>query len=67
MRRKVKDALKLAREAGWVHVRTSGSHRHFKHPCVPGTLTIAGKPSDDLHPKTWKSILNTINSDGEES
>jgi predicted RNA binding protein YcfA (HicA-like mRNA interferase family) len=39
----------------------------FKHPSIPGTLTIAGKPSDDLHPKTWKSILNTINSDREES
>ena len=36
-------------------------------PSIPGTLTIAGKPSDDLHPKTWKSILDTINSDGEES
>lgn len=66
MRRKVRNALKLAREAGWVQVRTSGSHRHFKHPFIRGTLTIAGKPSDDLHPKTWKSILNTINADGEE-
>lgn len=42
---------------GWVLVRTRGSHRQFTHPEKPGTVTMPGKPGDDLHPKTTKSIL----------
>ncbi|HXM57090.1 MAG TPA: type II toxin-antitoxin system HicA family toxin, partial [Candidatus Dormibacteraeota bacterium] len=34
-----------------------GSHRQYKHPRKPGRVTIAGKPSDDLPPALWKSIL----------
>jgi predicted RNA binding protein YcfA (HicA-like mRNA interferase family) len=34
-----------------------GSHRQFKHPNKPGRMTVAGKPSDDLAPGTWNSIL----------
>jgi len=34
-----------------------GSHRQFKHPTKVGRVTIAGKPSDDLAPKTFDSIL----------
>jgi predicted RNA binding protein YcfA (HicA-like mRNA interferase family) len=28
--------------------RTSGSHRHFRHPNKPGLVTVAGKPSSTL-------------------
>lgn len=42
---------------GWKLVRTRGSHRQYKHSEKPGTVTIAGKRSDDLHPKTAASIL----------
>lgn len=38
-------------------VARRGSHRQFKHPVKTGRVTIAGKPADDLHPKTAKSIL----------
>lgn len=24
---------------------------------LPGVVTVAGKPSDTLHPKTWSSII----------
>ncbi|MCW5942357.1 MAG: type II toxin-antitoxin system HicA family toxin [Fimbriimonadaceae bacterium] len=41
---------------GWVHVRTTGSHRHFRHPQKPGTVTVPGRPSDDLAPGTLKSV-----------
>jgi predicted RNA binding protein YcfA (HicA-like mRNA interferase family) len=37
--------------------RTSGSHRHFVHPVKPGLVTVAGKPSATLKPKTEASIL----------
>ena len=42
---------------GWFLVRTRGSHRQYKHPMKAGKVTIAGKRSDDLHPKTTASIL----------
>ncbi|MGL4513457.1 MAG: type II toxin-antitoxin system HicA family toxin [Lacipirellulaceae bacterium] len=45
------------REDGWEQVRQRGSHRQFQHETKPGTVTLAGKPGDDLHPKTAASIL----------
>ena len=42
---------------GWHLVRTRGSHRYYWHPQKAGTVTIPGKRSDDLHPKTAASIL----------
>lgn len=44
---KVKELLKLVEKDGWTLVRTKGSHRQFKHPSKPGTVTIAVKPSVD--------------------
>jgi predicted RNA binding protein YcfA (HicA-like mRNA interferase family) len=29
---KVRDVIKKLEADGWVHVRTTGSHRQFKHP-----------------------------------
>jgi predicted RNA binding protein YcfA (HicA-like mRNA interferase family) len=54
---KVRDAIRLIEEDGWRLVATRGSHRQFKHTQKPGRVTIAGKPSDDLAPKTFSSIL----------
>ncbi|MCY4188540.1 MAG: type II toxin-antitoxin system HicA family toxin [Bryobacterales bacterium] len=54
---KVRDAIRLLEQDGWSLVRTKGSHRQYRHPYKPGTVTIAGKPSDDLTRGTWASIL----------
>lgn len=54
---KVRDAIRAVAADGWQLIRTKGSHRQFKHPVKPGRVTIAGKPSDDLPPGTWDSIL----------
>jgi predicted RNA binding protein YcfA (HicA-like mRNA interferase family) len=54
---KVKDAIKLLEADGWKLARTRGSHRQYHHPVKPGTVTIAGRPSMDLDPKTKASIL----------
>jgi len=54
---KVRDLLKRLRFDGWSLVRQRGSHRHFQHDRKPGTVTIPGKPNEDLHPKTLASIL----------
>lgn len=54
---KVKDAIALLEGDGWYLVATRSSHRQFKHPIKPGRVTVAGKPSDDLAPGTFNSIL----------
>jgi predicted RNA binding protein YcfA (HicA-like mRNA interferase family) len=54
---KVRDILKRLEDAGWVLVRTKGSHRQYKHPAKSGLVTIPGKPGDDLAPGTLNSIL----------
>ncbi|MGH7951747.1 MAG: type II toxin-antitoxin system HicA family toxin [Limisphaerales bacterium] len=38
-------------------MRTRGSHRQYHHATKPGTVTVAGHPGQDLHPKTLNSIL----------
>ncbi len=54
---KVREIIKRIEADGWAQVRQRGSHRQFKHPTKPGRVTVPGKPSDDLHPKTQASIL----------
>jgi predicted RNA binding protein YcfA (HicA-like mRNA interferase family) len=48
--------MQLLEEDGWNVVVTRGG-RELKHPTKPGRVTVAGKSSDDLHPKTAASIL----------
>ena len=53
----VRDAIRLVERGGWRLVRTRGSHRQYRHSDKPGTVTLAGKPSDDLRRGTWASIM----------
>jgi predicted RNA binding protein YcfA (HicA-like mRNA interferase family) len=54
---KVRDVLKALKKDGWHVVVTVGSHRQMKHSTKQGRVTVAGHPSDDIHPKTLNSIL----------
>ena len=54
---KVKEVIKMLEADGWHQVRMRGSHRQFKHPVKPGTVTVAGKPSVDMPPGTLNAIL----------
>jgi predicted RNA binding protein YcfA (HicA-like mRNA interferase family) len=53
---KYRDLLKLLRADGWEIVTIRGSHRQLKHPTKRGRVTVAGRPNDDIHPRTLKSI-----------
>jgi predicted RNA binding protein YcfA (HicA-like mRNA interferase family) len=53
---KVRDALRLLHEDGWILHATRGSHRQFKHPRKSGKVTVSGHPSDEIAPGTWNSI-----------
>jgi predicted RNA binding protein YcfA (HicA-like mRNA interferase family) len=54
---KISEIIVLLEPDGWQLKRTSGSHRHFVHPVKSGLVTVAGKPSATLKPKTEASIL----------
>lgn len=54
---KVGFIIKRIEADGWYMIKQKGtSHRQFKHPHKKGRVTISGKLSDDVHPKTEKSI-----------
>jgi predicted RNA binding protein YcfA (HicA-like mRNA interferase family) len=55
--KKVREMIRVIEKDGWVLKRQRGSHRQYHHPIKPGTVTIAGKPSDDLPPGIVGSIL----------
>jgi predicted RNA binding protein YcfA (HicA-like mRNA interferase family) len=54
---KVREIIRLIEGDGWHQVRQRGSHRQFKHPRKPGTVTVPSKPSRDLPRGLEKSIL----------
>jgi len=54
---KVREAIRMIEADGWYQVKSKSGHRQFKHLTKPGRVTIAGKASDDLAPKTFESIL----------
>ena len=57
----VREVIRRLTDDGWFEVAQRGSHRQFKHPRKPGLVTVAGHPSDDLSPKTVRSILRQAN------
>ena len=54
---KVREIIKIIETDGWYLVRQKGSHRQYNHSIKKGTVTIAGKPGDDIAKGTGKSIL----------
>jgi predicted RNA binding protein YcfA (HicA-like mRNA interferase family) len=51
-----KELIRILQRDGWFEVRQCGSHKQFKHPRKPGTVTVP-HPKSPLHPKTAASIL----------
>jgi predicted RNA binding protein YcfA (HicA-like mRNA interferase family) len=54
---KVSELIRLLEQDGWGLVRTKGSHRQFKNPRKPGTVTVAGRSSLDIPRGTLNAIL----------
>jgi predicted RNA binding protein YcfA (HicA-like mRNA interferase family) len=54
---KVSEVLEILKADGWYQVDQKGSHRQFEHPTKKGKVTVAGKPSAEVYPKTFRSIM----------
>ena len=54
---KYKEIIRMIKLDGWYVVRQVGSHQQYHHSSKKGTVTIAGKANDEVHPKTLKSIF----------
>lgn len=54
---RVRELIARLERDGWFQARQKGSHRQYRHPTKPGTVTVAGKPGVDLPPGTLNNIL----------
>src|SRR5574337_67543 len=60
---KVRELIAVIQADEWSEVRTKGSHRQFRHPTKPGTVTVAGSPASmcrsvgSVHPQDAESPL----------
>ena len=52
---RIKEVTKKIEADGWREVRQSGSHKQFRHPTKPGTVTVP-HPESDLAIGTIKSF-----------
>ena len=51
-----RELIALLEAAGWQHVRTTGSHHHYKHPDNPLLVTVK-HPQKDVPKGTLNAIL----------
>ncbi|MES2097294.1 MAG: type II toxin-antitoxin system HicA family toxin [Pseudomonadota bacterium] len=49
------EVIRRLEAAGWVEVRQSGSHKQFRHPDLPGRVTVP-HPKADIAIGTLRSI-----------
>jgi len=54
---KIRDVIRMLQKDGWAMVRSKGSHRQFRHPVKPGTVTVAGKPGVDMPRGTLNAVM----------
>jgi predicted RNA binding protein YcfA (HicA-like mRNA interferase family) len=61
---KFREVTRLIEQDGWRLQRQAGSHRQYRHPTKAGTVTIAGKPGDDVPIGTLKNIFRQAGLEG---
>ncbi|MEO8593633.1 MAG: type II toxin-antitoxin system HicA family toxin [Candidatus Solibacter sp.] len=54
---KVREVIRWTENDRWRYHSQRGSHQQYVHPVKTGRVTIAGKPNDDVHPKTLADIF----------
>lgn len=51
-----KEIVKRLKAAGWIKLRSDGSHIQFGHPDKPGARVTVAMHGGDVHPKTLARI-----------
>lgn len=54
---KFREVIRAIEQDGWRFHSQKGSHAQYVHPIKAGRVTVAGKPGDDVHPKTLADIF----------
>ncbi|MSN27078.1 MAG: addiction module toxin, HicA family [Geobacter sp.] len=57
---KLREIIKLLKQAGFTDRGGKGSHRNFTHPNCPMPVTISGNPGDDAKPYQEKLVQKVI-------
>jgi len=52
-----KRTCKALERKGWTWVRTNGSHHHYQHPDVPGTVPVPVHANRDMRPGTQRDVM----------
>ncbi len=60
MPRKIRELENDLRQAGFTARPGKGSHRVWKHPLVPGRITMSGKGGDDAQPYQEKEVQDKL-------
>jgi predicted RNA binding protein YcfA (HicA-like mRNA interferase family) len=60
MPKKIRELIQALKSAGFTEYSGKGSHRKFKHPALPGFLTLSGNPGADAHSYQEKMIIRAI-------
>jgi len=53
----VGDVIRKVESDGWVLIRTTVSHRHFKHASKPGLVTVSGNDYNEMPKGTLHNVL----------
>lgn len=61
---KVREMIRLLEQAGWIWVRTRGSHRQFVHPSRPVPLTVSGSMGADIPIGLERTLLRRAGLEG---
>ena len=54
---KVREIIRELEQAGWVQIRQTGSHRHFKRGSGGGSVCVAGNLGDEVPKGTLSNIV----------
>lgn len=60
MPRKIRQLIQDLERAGFTQKPGRGSHRKFRHPKLPGSLTISGQLGDDAKPYQERNVENAL-------
>ena len=55
MERNSRRLIRLLEDAGWRFIGATGDHHHFRHPAIPGKITVP-HPNKDIAVGTLRSI-----------